>query len=433
METQLAKIAENVKKHPKEKLQTLVHAINVKTLEAKHRQMNGRKATGIDKVTKEKYEENLQQNLEELVSSMKKQAYKPQAVRRAHINKPGSTKKRPLGIPAYEDKLVQGVMADILTIIYEPKFHGCSYGFRPGRSCHDAIKMLNTILEEKKTNYIADVDIRGFFDNLDHDWLMKFLEHDIGDKNFLRLVKRFLKAGIMEEGKYLRSDVGAPQGGLISPILANVYLHYVLDLWFYKINRKQMQGESYMIRYADDYVCTFQYEADAKKFYQDLQERLRKFNLEIAEDKSKLIEFGRFATANKEKRGEGKPSTFDFLGFTHYCSKSKKGKFRVKRKTSRKKYHAKAQIMKQWMRVNMHTPIEMLIKKLNAKLRGHYQYYGITDNFRSINNFYRITTVTLFKTLKRRTRKDGMTWGKYEKILTYNPIIRPKIYVSVYN
>lgn len=432
MDTKLARIAEIVDEYPKRKLQTIVHCINAEMLKAKHLGMARKKAPGTDGITKDIYNENLDKNIEQLVENMKKQAYRPQPVRRVHIPKPGSIKLRPLGIPAYEDKLVQGVMADILNVIYEPEFQECSYGFRPGLSCHDAIKALGTIIERKKVGYVVDVDIRGFFDNVDHEWLMKFLEHRIEDKNFLRLIARFLKAGIMEEGKYLRSDVGTPQGGLISPILANIYLHYVLDLWFYKKIRNEMQGECDMVRYADDFACCFQYKHEAEKFYQLLKERLEKFNLEIAEEKTKIIEFGRFAEGNRNGRGEGKPETFTFLGFTHYCSKSKKGIFRVKRNTNKKKFQAKVQNMKKWLWENMHTPFDKLIKKLNIKLRGHYQYYGITDNYRSIRAFYRIVCEHVFKMLKRRTQKNNLTWEKYGKMIEYCPIITPKIYVSVY-
>lgn len=432
MATKLARIAEVVEKHPNEKLQTLVHAIDVESLKAKHHQLDGKKATGVDGKSKAEYGKQLEVKLEELVASMKRQAYKPQSVRRVHIPKGNKGETRPLGIPSYEDKLVQGVISDILTVIYEPKFLDISYGFRPRRSCHDAIKALNQIIETKKINYIVDADIKGFFDNVDHQWLMEFLKHDIADENFLRLIVRFLKAGVMEEGKYIRSDVGTPQGGLISPILANIYLHYVLDLWFEKRVRKQMRGESYIVRYADDFVCAFQYEEDAQKFYKMLKERLREFKLQISEEKTKVIEFGRFAATNREQRGESKPKTFDFLGFTHYCSKSKKGKFRVKRKTSRKKYRMKIANMKKWMWENMHTPVENLIKKLNPKLKGHYQYYGITDNAGSIKNFHRETVVTLLKVLRRRTRKDNMTWEKFSKILKHNPIAEPRICVNIY-
>ena len=433
MSTELARIAEVVQKYPNEKIQTLAHAINVNSLKAKHQKLDGKKAAGIDEASKADYGQQLEQNLEQLVERMKRQAYKPQPVRRVHIPKGNKGETRPLGIPSYEDKLVQGVIADILNEIYEPKFLELSYGFRPGRSCHDAIKSLNHIIETKRVNYIVDADIKGFFDNVDHNWLMEFLAHDIADKNFLRLVKRFLKAGIMEEGKYIRSDVGTPQGGLISPILANIYLHYTLDLWFEKRVRRQMKGESYMIRYADDFACAFQYEEDARKFYKMLKERLQEFNLQISEEKTKIIEFGRFAASNRAKRGEGKPRTFDFLGFTHYCSRSKKGKFRVKRKTSRKKLSAKMTNMKKWMWENMHTPIPTLVAKLNPKLRGHYQYYGITDNTRSIKKFHYETMRTMLKVLRRRSQKDNMTWEKLLNILEYYPLVKPAIQVSIYS
>ena len=432
METVFARIAEVVEKHPNRKLQTLVHAINQETLEEQHKIISGSKATGVDGITKENYGDNLTANLDDLIQRMKNQAYKPQPVRRVYIPKVGSDKMRGLGIPAYEDKLVQGVIAKVMNIIYEPKFLKCSYGFRPKLSCHDAIKELGNIIEKKKISYIVDAYIKGFFDNVDHEWLIKFLEHDIEDKNFLRLIKRFLKAGIMEEGNYLRSDLGTPQGGIISPILANVYLHFVLDLWFeYKV-KKYMNGDCEIVRYADDFVCCFQYKTEAELFYKELIKRLNKFNLQIAEDKTKIIEFGRFASGNRGERGEGKPETFDFLGFTHYCSKSKNGYFRVKRKTSRKKFNAKAIVMKEWLKDNMHTPIVNLIKKLNVKLVGHYRYYGITDNHRRISVFYWLVCETLYKILKRRTRKDGLTWNRYARILEFNPIAKPKIYVNVY-
>jgi len=433
MSTELARIAEVVQKHPNEKIQTLVHAINVNSLRAKHQKLDGKKAKGIDGTSKAEYEEQLEQNLEQLIERMKRQAYKPQSVRRVHIPKGNKGETRPLGIPSYEDKLVQGVIADILKEIYEPKFLDTSYGFRPGRNCHDAIKALNHIIETKKVSYIVDADIKGFFDNVDHSWLMEFLSHDIADNNFLRLITRFLKAGIMEEGKYIRSDVGTPQGGLISPILANVYLHYILDLWFEKKVRRQMKGESYIIRYADDFVCAFQYEEDAQTFYKMLKERLQKFNLQISEEKTKVIEFGRFAVSNRARRGEKKPETFDFLGFTHYCSTSQQGKFRVKRKTSRKKLSEKMANMRKWMWDNMHTPIGTLVAKLNPKLRGHYQHYGITDNTRSIKKFHYETMRTMLKVLRRRSQKDNMTWEKLLKLLEhYHPLVRPVIHVNIY-
>lgn len=430
METEMERIAEIARKH--NKVQTLVHNINVDSLRAKHKIANSKKATGIDGVTKALYEENLEDNLQHLVDRMKRQAYKPQNVRRVYIPKEGSKQKRGLGIPAYEDKLVQSIMAEILNAIYEEKFLEVSYGFRPKKSCHDAIKRVGNIIEKTKVNYIVDADIKGFFDNVDHEWLIKFLEHDIEDKNFLRLIKRFLKSGIIEEGKYYRSDAGTPQGGVISPVLANVYLHYVLDLWFEKVVKKECKGEAYIVRYADDFVCCFQYSNEAQLFYCQLKERLSKFGLSLSEDKSKIIEFGRFAEKDHSIRGDKKPETFDFLGFTHYCSKSKNGWFRVKRKTSKKKQTAKIAKMKMWLKERMHRPLVETIRSLNRKLIGHYNYYGITDNSYSINYFYYITTRELFRTLKRRTQKHNLNWEKFNKILQFMPLTPPKIRVNIY-
>jgi group II intron reverse transcriptase/maturase len=430
METEMKRIAEIANKHGR--VQTLIHHINVENLRVQHEQMKRKKATGIDGVTKEEYEENLEENLNNLVDRMKRQAYKPQEVKRVYIPKDGSKDKRGLGIPAYEDKLVQGIMAKVLTAIYEEKFLDVSYGFRPEKSCHDAIKKLGKIIEKKKTNYIVDLDIKGFFDNVDHEWMIRFLENDIEDKNFIRLIKRFLKAGIIEEGKHIETDHGTPQGGVISPILANIYLHYALDLWFEKKIKKQNKGECYMVRYADDFVCCFQYPEEAEIFYCELQERLRKFGLEIAENKSKILEFGRYAEKNREQRGEGKPETFDFLGFTHYCSKSKQGWFRVKRKTSRKKQKAKIAKMKIWIRQRMHKPLKETIKTLNRKLVGHYNYYGITDNSKSIHAFYHKVVRQLYKTLKRRTQNHNMNWNRYNKLLKHMPITKPKIRMNIY-
>lgn len=347
METELTRIAEVARKRPQERFTSLAHLINETTLRDCHRKMKANKALGIDKVSKEEYEQNLTENLRELVEQMKRQAYKPQPVRRAYIPKPGTSKKRPLGILAYQDKLVQAVMARILTAIYEADFLDCSYGFRPGRNCHDALKELTRIIETRRINYIVDADIKGFFDHVNHEWMLKFIGHRIADPNIRRLIARFLKAGVMENGVKQNIIEGTPQGGNISPILANIYLHYVLDLWFTRIVKKWCRGEAYLIRYCDDFVCCFEYEEEAKAFYEALKGRLGKFNLEIAEDKTRIIAFGRNATKKSDKR---KPDTFDFLGFTHYCGKSKQGYFRVKRKTSRKKYQASILRCKEWIK-----------------------------------------------------------------------------------
>lgn len=433
METELARIAERARKDPKFRFQTLVHYINERTLTAAHENMDGRKAVGVDGVSKASYGENLEANIADLVARMKRQAYKPKVVRRVFIPKPGSTKKRPLGIPAYEDKLVQAVMVKILNAIYEQEFLGFSYGFRPGRSAHDALKHLNNIIEEQRVNYIVDADIKGFFDHVDHDWMMKFLKERIEDPNMLRLIVRFLKAGVMEAGIEYDTPEGTPQGGVISPLLANVYLHYVLDLWFQKVARKQCRGKSYMVRYADDFVCCFQYEEDARAFYESLQERLAKFNLELAEDKSRIIAFGKHAEDEAKRNGGQKPDTFDFLGFTHYCGKSRKGSFRVKRQTSRKKFQSSVARLKEWLRINRHRPVPEIMATMRRKLQGHYNYYGITDNSRALERFEQCAEELLFKWLNRRSQRRSFKWDKFEKLLRKYPLPRPRICVRIYD
>lgn len=431
METKFAKIAETVSKHPEGKLTTLAHFINEESLKESYRKLSGNKATGVDKVTKEQYGVELDERIKALVSEMKKQAYKPQPVRRTYIPKEGTTKMRALGIPTFEDKIVQDVTAGILGEIYEPIFLDVSYGFRPGKSCHDALRRLNSIIETRKVNYVVDCDIRNFFDSVDHDWIMKMLEYRIGDPSFLRLIKRFLIAGIMEEGKWEESEKGTPQGGLISPILANIYLHYVIDLWFEKVVRKRSKGEAYIVRYADDFVCCFQYRDDAERFYAELVERLEKFKLEVAGEKSRIIEFGRFAEANAEKTGR-RVDTFDFLGFTHYCGKSTKGKFRVKRVTSKKKMKSKLKKIKQWLGENLSKPIPQVIKELNVKLNGHYNYYGITDNTPGIKKFAYVTRRALYRHINRRRQGKPCDFLKFEKLMKRYPLAIPRIRVSIY-
>ncbi|NLE26579.1 MAG: group II intron reverse transcriptase/maturase [Clostridiaceae bacterium] len=432
METKLDRIAEIAKRRPNEKFTSLAHLLDEEMLRKCHKEINGNKATGIDRVTKGEYEQELDSNIKDLVAKLKRRAYRPQPARRVNIPKPGTDKTRPLGILAYEDKIVQRGMAKVLNAIYEQYFLDFSYGFRPNRSCHDALKRLNIIIECRKTNYIVDADIKGFFDNVDHEWMMKFISHRIADPRFQQLIRKTLKAGYMEENIIHETEGGTTQGGLISPILANLYLHYVLDLWFDKVVKPRCRGEAYMVRYADDFVCCFQHEYDANRFYNALQNRLEKFNLSIAVEKTKIINFGRFAEEKCAKQGKKKPDTFDFLGFTHYCSKSRQGKFRVKRRTSRKKYKAALLNMKEWIRNNRITPIKTLIKELNVKLRGHYQYYGITDNSR-ISNFYNNTIRLLYKWLNRRSQRKSFGWDKYNLFLKRHEILKPKVYVSIYD
>jgi group II intron reverse transcriptase/maturase len=432
METKLLRIAELAKSDPKMKFTSLVHLLNKQTLTQCHHELPNRKATGINGTTKEQYGENLEENIEELVSRLKSKSYRPVPVRRMYIPKLNSNKKRPLGIPEHEDKIVQKGITKILNTIYENDFLDCSFGFRPNRSCHDALKILNFYIEKRSVNYVVDVDIKGFFDNVDHKWMMEFLKLRIADPNLLRIIGRFLKGGYMEEGKKYTTDNGTPQGGVISPVLANVYLHYALDLWFEKKVKKQCKGQAYIVRYADDFVCCFQYQSEAREFFQSLKCRLKKFNLEIAEDKTKIIPFGRFAEKDAKQKGNSKPATFDFLGFTHYCSKSKQGKFRVKRKSSRKKVQGKLKESKEWLKKNRNKDIHMIMDRFRRSLIGYYNYYCITDNLLNVSNFKCKIEDLLFKWLNRRSQRKSFTWDKFRLFLDKYPLPSPRIKVNIY-
>lgn len=416
------------------KVQNLASYLNEDVLRAIHKQMNGRKASGIDKVTKEMYERNLEDNLKRLVTRMKNGSYKPQPTRRVYIEKPGSKGMRPLGISSYEDKLVENAVAQILSQIYEPKFYPESYGFRPGKNCHQAVREIIEMVQYRKTNYVVEADIRSFFDELDHEWLMKFLKHDIADEKFLRIIEKFLKAGIMEAGNYLESERGSVQGNGASPVLANIYLHYVLDNWFAVLAKRTSRGQCYLIRYCDDFVVCFQYKEEAEIFYEKLQERFKKYGLSLAMEKTKIIEFGRFAKENRKRRGERKPETFDFLGFTFYCgTNGKREFFRCKVKTSRKKYCAKLRAMKEWIKRNRTEKVEYIIKMINMKLRGHYQYYGVTDNTVEVKKFANQTKWLLYKWLNRRSQKRSYTIETFfQGVLRTFPIIEPQIKVSLF-
>lgn len=436
MESGLLGISYNISKANRTdgKVQNLAAHIDANTLGMIHRQMQSGKARGVDGVGKEEYAENLEANLASLIDRMKRGAYRPSPTRRAYIHKAGSDKMRPLGISCYEDKLVENAIAQILLPIYEQKFIATSYGFRPCRNCHMAVKEVIEMVQYRKTNYVVEADIRGFFDNVDHEWLIRMLEHDIADRRFIDIVRKFLKAGIMENGKYLDSEKGTPQGNGASPVLANVYLHYVLDIWFEKIVKNRMRGQCYLIRYADDFVCCFQYKDEAELFLRVLKKRFAKFGLELAGEKTRILEFGRFAEVNRRKRGNGKPETFDFLGFTFYCGKAnKQGFFRCRVKTSRKRFISKLRAMKEWIKSHRTLPLCEILSTIKVKLRGHYQYYGVTDNTRAIESFYGKTLMMLFKWLNRRGQKKSYTiQGLFGGVLKAFPLPLPKVYVSLF-
>ena len=431
VETKLQRIAEKALREPEFQFTSLFHLMNEELLRGCFEGLRKDAASGIDRVTKEEYGRNLATNVQGLVSRLHGMSYRPQPVCRVYIPKPGSSKQRPLGIPALEDKVVQAGLVRILEAVYEADFIADSYGFRPGRGCHDALRALSVTVESGGVHYIVEADIRGFFDNVEHEWLMKFLGHRIGDKRVLRYVQRFLKAGVFALGEIAATEQGTPQGGVISPLLANIYLHYSLDLWYTRVFSRTCGSRSRLIRYADDFVVCFQQGNDAQRFRGELEQRLGLFGLEVAAEKTKVLEFGPFAASKAKARGE-KPQTFDFLGLTHYCSRTRNGRrFRMKRLTSRKKFRVKLLTFKEWLKANRTTPAPELMKTVVAKVRGHIAYYGVTDNSRGIGRYVHEVSKLLFKWLNRRGKRGSLTLEKFWKFLKRFPLPRPLIRVNL--
>jgi group II intron reverse transcriptase/maturase len=433
--TKLRRIARKARSDPKFQFTSLFHLMNEELLRGCFVQLRGRAAAGIDGVTKVAYGEHVEENVTALVERLHRLAYVPQPVRRVYIPKPGSTQGRPLGIPCLEDKLVQSGLVRILEQIYEQDFIDASYGFRPDRSCHDALRALHGTLERGDTEWVVEADIKGFFDTVDHDWLMRFLAHRIADKRVLRMVKRFLKAGVCEDGQCCVSDEGVPQGGSISPLLANVYLHYALDLWFERVFRRSCVGRARLIRYADDFVVCFAKQADAERFRSELVERLARFGLEVEPSKTKVLAFGRRAAERARRQGRGKPETLDFLGFTHCCSRTRDGKrFRVKRVTAKKKFRAKLAAIKAWLKLNRaRLRTRALWEQVCAKIRGHFDYYGVTGNFWSLDRFLAEVKQLLFQWLNRRGGRRHMTWEQFTRMQRRFPFPRLHTRVDLYH
>ncbi len=433
MTTKVARINQISKERPKEVFTSIYHLINHELLKECYEELDGNKATGLDKVTKDMYFMNLEENLNNLVNKLKTKSYRPSPARKVNIPK-ANGKVRSLSIANFEDKIVQMAVKKILEAIWEPKFLDNMFGFRKANSCHDALRYLNKCIEARYTNYILDADIKGYFDNIDHEKLMKCLELHIKDKNLLRLIKRFLKAGIIENGIYIKDEIGTPQGSILSPVLANIYMYYALIQWFERKIKPKYNGYIEIVNYADDIVVCFQYGNVAQLVYEEMKKRLTQCGLEFSEEKTRLIEFGRFASENRRKRGEGKPETFDFLGFTHYCSQSSKNKkFRVKRKTSKKKLKQKLQNFKTWIKGNRIKPLKEIMATVKRKLNGHYNYYGITDNLKSIRNYAYETSKILMKWLNRRSQRKSYTTNGFYMMLKAYKIPTPKIKVSIYD
>jgi RNA-directed DNA polymerase len=431
METKLSRLSELSGTDRQMRFTSLIHLINEANLKVCYWELKRNKAPGVDWVDWNEYGQELDENIRRLVERMRTWEYRPQAVRRVYIPKANGG-KRPLGIPALEDKIVQSMVTRILVAIYEPLFLECSYGFRPGRSAHSALRVLNRELYRSPSNWVVDADIRGFFDQVDHRWLVTFLEEKIADKNLIRLIVRFLKAGIMDADVFQASEKGTPQGGILSPVLANIYLHDVLDRWFIHGVKKKINGYCALIRYADDFIILTRYEKDALLILNWLMERLREFGLELSADKTRLIEFGRFAEERSKRKGK-RPGTFDFLGFTHYITKSRTGGFKVGRRTAKGKYRGNLKRMNEWLKVSRHRmPVDGLWKLLTAKLNGYYRYYGVSDNYGSLARYSYQVTRLVFKWLNRRSQRSSYTWEAFNKYLERYPLPQPRIYTNLH-
>jgi len=431
MVTKLSSITKRARGNPKEQFTSLAHLLNEDFLKGCFWELKRDKASGIDGVRFEDYEVNLGENLKDLVVRMKTWRYKPKPVRRAYIPKPDGT-ERPLGILVIEDKVVQMGIKKILEAIYEVDFQDVSYGFRPNRNCHQALNVVDKAIMTKPTNWVVDMDIEKFFDTIDHNKLMECLKARIKDTSLLRLIVRFLKAGVMEEGKFIQTDKGTPQGGNLSPLLANIYLHYILDDWFTNQLKSQLKGYAQLVRYADDFVICFQSKTEAKVFSQALKTRLAEFGLSIAEGKSRVIEFGRYVWEKAQRSGR-KPQTFDFLGFTHYCDKTRNGKFKLGRKTARVKLIQKMKAMNIWLKgVRNAVKLRQWWPILTMKLTGHFRYYGVSGNSYAMRTFYSQTIKLAYKWINRRSQKKSYNWVQFNRFLQFNPLPKPKIYHQLY-
>ena len=412
----------------------LHHVYNIDHLRVAYDKLKRDASAGIDGETWRHYGESLEENLEDLSQRVKQGAYRAKPVRRVYIPK-ASGGQRPLGVCALEDKIVQRSVVMILNSIYEEDFLGFSYGFRPGRSPHQALDALSVGIMRKKVGWVLAADIRGFFDNLNHDWLIKFIQHRVRDQRVVRLIQKWLKAGVLDRGKRIQSEVGTVQGGSISPLLANVYLHYVLDLWVQWWRKQPGRGDVIIVRSADDFVMGFQNRNDAEQFLRELRKRLSRFGLELQAEKTRLIEFGRFAVSNHQERGRGKPETFNFLGFTHICAKTLKGKFTIRRQTMKKRWQAKLKEVKSELRRQFQKTIPEQGAYLRSVILGHMQYYGVPMNGKSLNSF-RYGLIQLWcRSLRRRSQKHRLPWTRMQYYISrwipYPRICHPYPFVAM--
>ena len=413
--TGLERVRERAKQDKKGKFTALLHHVSVESLEAAYRQLRRNAAPGVDGMTWTQYGQNLEARLSDLHARIHRGAYRALPSRRTFIPKEDGT-SRPLGVAALEDKVVQRAVVEVLSAIYEEEFLGFSYGFRPGRNQHDALDALTVGILRMKVGYILDCDIRSFFDSVSHDWLVRFLEHRIGDPRMIRLIREWLKAGVLNDGKWESNETGTPQGSVISPMLANVFLHYVFDLWAERWRRRNARGNVIVVRFADDTVVGFENQMDATRFLADLRERMVKFGLTLHPEKTRLIEFGRFAARDRARRGLGKPETFNFLGFTFICGRCRAGTFHLKRKTRRDRMRARLREIKEELRRRMHEPIPRQGRWLAQVVRGYLAYHSVPTNRGRMNAFRNYVVILWRRTLRRRSQRDFTSWERMRKL-----------------
>ncbi len=419
MSSALERIRQAARRDKGQRFTALLHHVySMDTLKAAYLGLKRDVAAGIDGMTWRQYGEELERNLKDLSDRIQRRAYRAQPVRRAYIAKAGEAGKvRPLGVLVLEDKIVQRATAEVLSGIWEEEFVRFSYGFRSGRSPHQALDALSVGILRRKVNWVLDADIRGFFDTLEHEWLVKFIEHRVADQRIVWLIQKWLKAGVLQAGKHIETEMGTIQGGSISPLLANIYLHYVFDLWIKQWRKTKARGDVVVVRFADDFVVGFEHREDGERFLSQLVERFKRFGLELHAQKTRLIEFGRHAEENRRNRGEGKPDTFNFLGFTHSCAKTRKGHFVVLRQTMRKRWQAKLKAVKAELRRRMHTPVPDMGRYVRSVIIGHMRYYAVPMNAVSVSDF-RMGVVRIWRrVLKRRSQKSPMPWIRMRRYI----------------
>jgi len=432
MTPDLAQFTVFAHKNPSMKFNSLMGLIfRVEGLRESFRRLPGNKAAGSDGIKKDDYHKDLENNLATLSDRVRRGGYTPKPVLRVYIPKSSGSGRRPLGIPAFEDRIVQDRIAGVLQAIWEPEFLDCSFGFRPGRNAHQAIRVIDKAIMKERVNYVVEADIKGFFNHVDHNWLLKFLAHRIKDERLIQTIRKFLQGEIMEDGSVRSGDEGTPQGGLISPCLSNIYLHYVLDLWFDRLFRKSCKGTARFVRYCDDYVAMFEFEEDAKRFMAEMTSRLQKFALEVEPTKTKLLAFGikEFRTAQKVSRHM---ATFSFLGFTHYMRKNRRGYPMVDRKTDAARLRRKAKEMSAQLAKRRTLGIKLMVGFACSHFRGHLQYYGISGNLRSLKRYRQLVRLYLFKWINRRSQRRSLTWEKVTLLINSFELAEPRIIHAIW-